>query len=74
VPAKTSEIGGTDAWNKPLSVTEPALADEIAAASGLVVRKAAKTPMVLFRGLDWAASDTTSARDILRASKEDMFQ
>ena len=74
VPAKTSEIGGVDAWGRPLSVTEPALSDEIAAATGLVVRKAARTPLVRLRGLEWTASDTTSARDILRATKEDMFR
>ena len=74
VPAKTSDIGGTDAWGRELSVTEPALSDEIAAASGLVVRKAAKTPLVRFRGLDWTAQDNTSAQDILRDKGEDMFK
>ncbi|MEX0287209.1 MAG: coenzyme F420-0:L-glutamate ligase [Paracoccaceae bacterium] len=74
VPAKTSDIGGTDAWGRPLSVTEPALSDELAAASGLVIAKAAKTPLVLFRGVQWTPHPETSARDILRASKEDMFR
>lgn len=74
VPATYSEQGNLDAWGRPLSVTEPALADEIAAASGLVVRKAAKTPLVVFRGLDWEASAGSSARDILRKSEEDMFK
>jgi coenzyme F420-0:L-glutamate ligase/coenzyme F420-1:gamma-L-glutamate ligase len=74
VPAKTSDIGGEDAWGRPLSVTEPALSDELAAASGLVIAKAAKTPVVRFRGVRWTPSDGTSARDILRASKEDMFR
>ncbi|MEM6478165.1 MAG: coenzyme F420-0:L-glutamate ligase [Pseudomonadota bacterium] len=74
VPAKTSDIGKTDAWGRALSVTEPALSDEIAAASGLVIAKAAKTPVVWFRGLDWTAQEQSSARDILRASKEDVFR
>lgn len=74
VPARASEVGNTDAWGKPLLVTEPALADEIAAASGLVVRKAAKTPVVLFRGLDWTAKDNSSAQHMLRATQEDMFR
>ncbi|MEM9247832.1 MAG: coenzyme F420-0:L-glutamate ligase [Pseudomonadota bacterium] len=73
VPAKTSEVGRTDAWGRPLSVTEPALADELAAASGLVVRKAAKTPVVRIRGLDWDAAES-SALDLLRSQKEDMFR
>ncbi|MEM8593150.1 MAG: coenzyme F420-0:L-glutamate ligase [Pseudomonadota bacterium] len=74
VPAKTSDIGGKDAWGRPLSVTEPAFSDELAAASGLVIQKAAKTPVVLFRGVQWSPQSATSARDILRASKEDMFR
>lgn len=74
VPARSSDIGGTDAWGRPLSVTEPALSDEIAAASGLVVKKAGKTPLVLLRGLDWVPQNQTSARDILRASQEDQFR
>ncbi|MEM9350551.1 MAG: coenzyme F420-0:L-glutamate ligase [Pseudomonadota bacterium] len=74
VPAKTSDIGSTDAWGRPLSVTEPALSDELAAASGLVIAKAAKTPLVLCRGVDWIPQHTSSARDILRATSEDMFR
>jgi len=74
VPARASEVGGQDAWGRPLLVTEPALADEIAAASGLVIRKASKTPMVRCRGLDWVAAPDSSARDILRNSQEDMFR
>lgn len=74
VPAKVSEIGNTDAWGRELSVTEPAFADEIAAASGLVIRKAAKTPMVIFRGLDWTPDQNASASDILRTPEKDMFR
>lgn len=74
IPARTSDIGSTDGWGRPLSVTEPALCDEIAAASGLVIKKAAKTPAVLFRGVDWTADDNSSASDILRARQEDMFR
>lgn len=74
VPARRSEIGGTDAWGRPLMVTEPAFADEIAAASGLVISKAAKTPVVRLSGLSWEPQDTTSARDMLRAKSEDAFR
>lgn len=73
VPAKTSDVGTTDAWGRPLSVTEPAFCDELAAASGLVIAKAAKTPVVLFRGVSWAPAGHSTARDILRDRKEDMF-
>lgn len=74
VPAKVSDVGKVDAWGRTLAVTEPALCDEIAAASGLVVRKAAKTPVVLFRGLDWPPAENSSARQILRDVQEDMFR
>lgn len=73
VPAITSEVGKNDAWGRPLFVTEPALADEISAASGLVVQKAAKTPLVLFRGLAWARDSESSAKKILRRKEENMF-
>ncbi|MEM9851829.1 MAG: coenzyme F420-0:L-glutamate ligase [Pseudomonadota bacterium] len=74
VPAKTSEIGATDAWGRPLSVTEPALCDELAAASGLVMAKAAKTPVVRIRGVKWTPQTDARAGDILRQAKEDMFR
>lgn len=73
VPATIREQGNTDAWGRPLRVTEPALADEIAAASGLVVRKSAKTPVVLLRGLDWEPAPASRASDIIRQRKEDLF-
>ncbi|UWQ60883.1 coenzyme F420-0:L-glutamate ligase (plasmid) [Leisingera caerulea] len=73
VPATIQEQGNLDAWGRPLQVTEPALADEISAASGLVVRKNGKTPAVLLRGLDWQPADSRGA-DILRKKQEDMFR
>jgi len=74
VPATIREQGNADAWGRPLRATEPALADEIAAASGLVVRKNAKTPVVLLRGLNWEANPSSSARDIIRQRGEDLFR
>lgn len=74
IPATIREQGNLDAWGRPLQVTEPALADEIAAASGLVVRKRARTPLVLLRGLDWVAHPDSRATDIIRKQKEDMFR
>ncbi|MEM6609436.1 MAG: coenzyme F420-0:L-glutamate ligase [Pseudomonadota bacterium] len=74
VPAKVSEIGQLDAWGRPLSVTEPALSDELAAASGLVVTKSGKTPLVLFRGVNWTPDAGARAHHIVRAKQEDMFQ
>lgn len=74
VPATIREQGNHDAWGRPLQVTEPALADEIAAASGLVVRKSARTPLVLLRGLDWRPDPASRATDIIRKQQEDQFR
>ncbi|MEM6381824.1 MAG: coenzyme F420-0:L-glutamate ligase [Pseudomonadota bacterium] len=74
LPATRSEIGGVDARGRRLRVTEPAFADEIAAASGLVIGKAARTPVVLFRGLEWLEDEKTSAGHLIRARGEDVFR
>lgn len=73
VPATIRAQGQADAWGRTLAVTEPAFADELAAASGLVMGKAAKTPAILVRGLDWASTDTR-AGDLIRNRDEDMFK
>ncbi|TLP44323.1 coenzyme F420-0:L-glutamate ligase [Cohaesibacter sp. CAU 1516] len=73
VPATLREQGNLDAWGRPLTVTEAAFGDELAAASGLVVKKAGKTPVVLFRGLDWSPTPS-SHKDLLRVKQEDMFR
>ena len=72
VPATVHEGGGQDAYGRALSVTEPAFADELATASGLLVGKAAQTPVVRFRGLTWKSTNDKAA-DILRPSKENVF-
>jgi len=72
VPATRHEGGRRDAYGRELAVTEPAFADEIATASGLVVGKAAQTPVVLVRGLEWPETNDTAA-DILRPGKENVF-
>ena len=74
VPATRPEAGNRDARGRALRVTEPAFADEVAAASGLVIGKAAQTPVVVFRGLDWSLNETARAGDLLRARTEDMFR
>ncbi|MFI0395237.1 coenzyme F420-0:L-glutamate ligase [Paracoccus jiaweipingae] len=74
LPATRREQGQEDAWGRKLAVTEPALADEIAAAAGLVMHKAAKTPVVVVRGLDWQPRPQARARDLLRPVKEDTFR
>jgi len=72
VPATRSEKGMPDHFGKVMKVTEPALSDEIAAASGLVIKKAERTPLVIFRGLEWKNCNG-GAKNILRNKQEDMF-
>ncbi len=62
----------TDAWGKPLFVTKPALADELAAASGLLMGKDAKTPVIIFDGVNWR-DQRSSINDLIRTPKEDLF-
>lgn len=73
VPARIDLVGERDAFGRELSVTMPALADELAAASGLVMGKSGKTPAVLFRGIDWQPCDS-SANELIRPQQEDLFR
>lgn len=73
VPAKVDMAGDMDAYGRVLSVTVPALADEIAAASGLLMSKNGKRPVLIFKGVDWQKSDS-SARDLIRPQQEDLFK
>ena len=65
--------GEVDAWGRDLLVTEPAFCDEVSAASGLIMHKSGKTPVVLFNGLDWEF-EISNAENILRKESEDMFR
>ena len=47
--------------------------DRISAASGLVIKKASRTPVVLFRGLEWMQQDSKGS-DLIRKQEEDMFR
>ena len=72
VPAITDLTSSQDAWGRTLTVTKPALADELAAASGLLMHKSAKTPVILFRGVKWQPSNA-SIHDLIRPPQEDLF-
>ena len=65
--------GEVDAWGRDLLVTEPAFCDEVSAASGLIMHKSGKTPVILFNGLDWEF-EISNAENILRKESEDMFR
>ena len=73
IPALMVMEGETDAYGRPLTVTAPAFADELAGASGLLMEKSAATPVIIFRGLHWTPCDSSS-RDLIRSAKEDLFR
>lgn len=68
--------GTTDAGGRPLNVTLPAVADEIAAATDLVKGKAAALPVAVVRGLAHLVGDLDlpGARSIVRPAERDMFR
>ena len=67
--------GGTDAEGRPLVVTMPCVADELAAAADLVKGKTGRTPVAVIRGRsDLVGSlELPGARSIIRAREHDMF-
>jgi coenzyme F420-0:L-glutamate ligase/coenzyme F420-1:gamma-L-glutamate ligase len=68
--------GGTDAEGRPLVVTMPCVADELAAATDLVKGKASRRPVAVVRGrADLVGPlDLPGARAIVRPSERDMFR
>ncbi|WP_353112426.1 coenzyme F420-0:L-glutamate ligase [Microbacterium sp.] len=68
--------GTTDVAGRPLTVTRPCLADEIAGAAELVKPKAGGTPVTVLRGLDRAVGplDLPGARSIVRPAEQDLFR
>ena len=68
--------GATDAEGRPLVVTMPCVADELAAAADLVKGKAARLPVAVVRGrADLVGPlDLPGARSIVRALERDMFR
>lgn len=74
VPAVVNWIGQVDAYGRPMQVSQPAFADEVAAAAGLLMGKDSFTPAVLVRGLGWDIDHGANARQLVRPLKEDLFQ
>jgi len=72
VPATVDLAGKRDAYGRILQVTQPATADELAAAGGLLMPKDGKRPAVLCRGIEWTPCES-SARDLIRPREEDLF-
>jgi coenzyme F420-0:L-glutamate ligase / coenzyme F420-1:gamma-L-glutamate ligase len=72
LPASLDLRGTADDQGKPLHATVIAIADELAAAAGLVMGKTARTPAVIIRGLSLKGSG--SGRDLIRPAAEDLFR
>jgi coenzyme F420-0:L-glutamate ligase/coenzyme F420-1:gamma-L-glutamate ligase len=69
----TSYVDAHDPGGFALKATVQALADEVAAASGLVARKLNRIPAVIVRGLSYDAGEG-SFRDLIRPSERDLFR
>lgn len=74
LPAIVDWIGKSDAYGRQLHVSQQALADEVAAASGLLSLKDAALPVTVIRHLRWSAVPGASGHDYVRPLSEDLFQ
>ena len=66
--------GKPDHTGRTLEATVVALADEVAASSGLVMGKADRVPVAIVRGVDLDQGPKGSAVDMIRPPEEDMFR
>jgi coenzyme F420-0:L-glutamate ligase/coenzyme F420-1:gamma-L-glutamate ligase len=71
-PAMLDLRGGLDDVGKPLHATVLAIADDIAAAAGLVMGKTHRTPVVVVRGL--SARGDGHGSELVRPEAEDLFR
>jgi coenzyme F420-0:L-glutamate ligase/coenzyme F420-1:gamma-L-glutamate ligase len=74
LPAVVDLRGERDDRGRTLESTVVALADEVAAAGGLVMGKAARVPAALVRGLAIGVRPPGRARDLVRPPEEDLFR
>ena len=73
LPALRDLRGQADLFGRTLMVSITGFADEIAAATGLVMGQGAEgQPAVLVRGLSWSGAENPAA-ELLRPAQEDLF-
>jgi coenzyme F420-0:L-glutamate ligase / coenzyme F420-1:gamma-L-glutamate ligase len=65
--------GARDRRGRPLAATIIAIADQLAAAAGLLMRKPDGCPVVLLRGVGWEPAEG-SARPLIRDPGQDLFR
>jgi coenzyme F420-0:L-glutamate ligase/coenzyme F420-1:gamma-L-glutamate ligase len=73
MPALRDLRGTPDQAGRPLEATVVALADQVAAAAGAVLEKAARTPAAIVRGLRIDGPPGRAA-DLVRAPEDDLFR
>lgn len=69
-----SYIGEIDMYGHRLRVTEIAIADEMAGAAELVMRKSDYTPFSIIRGFGFSISKKSNSQELKREKKFDMFR
>lgn len=74
LPALVDLRGQADHHGRELDATVVALADEMAAASGLVMGKSARVPAALVRGVDIGVASPGRGADLIRNPDEDLFR
>jgi len=72
LPALIDLRGMPDDSGREMHATVLAIADDLASAAGLVMRKTARTPAVVIRGLELAGDGR--GRDLVRPAAEDVFR
>lgn len=74
VPALLDQRGDHDLFGRELKATVTPLADELAAAAGLISGQADEgQPVVLIQGVEWTAQAHTAA-DLQRPPEQDLYQ
>jgi coenzyme F420-0:L-glutamate ligase/coenzyme F420-1:gamma-L-glutamate ligase len=65
--------GTSDMFGNPLNVTQIAIADELASAAELVMRKSDGIPVAIIRGVEYQKA-SASIRSLIRPKEEDLFR
>ena len=73
LPAVVDLRGTPDHGGRRLEATIVALADQVAAAAGTVMRKADRIPAAVVRGLEWEG-EGGRGKDLIRRPSEDLFR
>ena len=65
--------GSQDMFGNELSVTQIAIADELASAAELVMRKSDRIPVAIIRGVEYV-KEAGSIKSLIRSREEDLFR